>query len=172
MGRAQKAKGSVYENKLVDLLKDLGYGAYRVPLSGAIGHSKAGENLPPNLRAALSGDVACELTAGRYLPFEVKYRQDAASFRTLYNHMDQYGYEITAYSDCVVYPEADVDTLLRRYLTLHDHRANVRHAFPGLNKTTNDWFVGSEVLALKAHREPWLFVVRKENHVHRPEPRD
>lgn len=161
-GRARKAKGTAYENKLVLFLRDAGYGAYRVPLSGALGHNQAAaKNLPKNLVRALSGDVGCEVRPGIYLPFEVKFRQEAAGFVTLYNHMEQDEFATREYDDCFVFPESDLSFL--KFLTDDKPFGSVPMNGPAINKVMAGFFTDPEILALKAKDRPWLFVLRKQD---------
>jgi len=167
-GRANKQKGTSYENKLVTFLtKDCGLTAWRVPMSGALGHNPR-VKLPAFLKNALKGDVCARIGPDTYLPFEVKYRAGADGFRSLYNDMERNGYHAQSYPDCWVFTETDLQTMTRRDLTEHRllgqlaDRPHITHTRTGLNTTLGDWFVDAEVLALKAQDEPWLFVIRKE----------
>ncbi|WP_155298982.1 hypothetical protein [Deinococcus kurensis] len=87
------------------------------------------------------------------MPFEVKYRAEADGFKSLYNLMEKSGFVTRVFDDARVYPEGDLGFLTGVA------GETVTHAGGVLTDKFREWLVGSEVLALKAHRMPWLFVV-------------
>jgi Holliday junction resolvase len=78
MGLKSRNKGQRNERQLVNLLKDAGLDATRVPLSG-MGHSSGGE---------FSGDIVVRLASGQLLRFEAKIRQNGfvQTYQWLGNH--------------------------------------------------------------------------------------
>ena len=83
MGKASRDKGARRERELVNMFRDWGLQAYRVPLSGATEHSK--------------GDVDV-YKIGRDAPFcgEAKARKDGAGFKSLYDWLEKDGADYLA----------------------------------------------------------------------------
>lgn len=70
-----KAKGTYYENKLLKELLSLGYEAWKVPLSGALGHNP-NVKVPERIKKYLVGDI-CVSKDGNDEPLEVKFRSSS-----------------------------------------------------------------------------------------------
>ena len=153
-----KAKGTSYEKKLVSLLKEKGFSAYRVPLSGAIGNNpRAAANLPASLVKALSGDVGVEATSG-FTSFEVKYRKDATGFKTLVNFLDENGWDNYVFSDCILLNTQGILAYLSN--TQIDTKKQDIAVF---TPTMNTWIENSDILALFYYRGNWIFLIPRES---------
>jgi len=62
-----KVKGSGFEREVVDILREAGFNAYRIPLSGAV--------------QGFEGDIALKLYGK---PYRIECKRRKAGFKTLY----------------------------------------------------------------------------------------
>lgn len=134
-GKMSRNKGSRVERELVALLREDGWEAFRVPLSGAA--------------QGFKGDVVAS-KGGKMLTFEVKAR--ATMFDWVYDLLSEDG-QATSILEGV-----SVGTYNKTYqwlATLHEKHAK------RLLKYRADWLGSADILVIKGDRQPFLFITLK-----------
>lgn len=131
MGKMQRAKGARVERELVNLLREKGFAAQRVPLSGATTFCK--------------GDVELIDISMNKFYIEVKSRKDG--FINLYKEVTTYG--PVRFSDCIA--SDDICEVLTHSLLRH-------RPSPPYLETLKKLKVNCDILAVKANGKPFLYL--------------